>query len=128
MVSFEDIWLLLYRHGASEKKREGTMRFWQTLTGAQQEQVFTSISSKLAENRFVQYDPIRAITENLRIQNVKVPTNLNGSPALDRLIKTTPLVCAKYGNEFGVYTLEEAQLHNMPIARGVNFKYTPGSS
>lgn len=53
------------------------------------------------------------------------PTNLNGSKVMDSLMKTTPLVCAQYNNEWGVYTLEEARLHGMPICRGINFQYQP---
>ena len=57
---------MLYDHGASAKKEEGTRRYWATLTPQQQRQVFTTISTKLREDKFVQYDPIRAIKENLR--------------------------------------------------------------
>ena len=65
MISFEQIWQLLYQHGASEKKREGTERYWRTLSAQQQQQVFSTISNKLREGKFVQYDPIRALRENL---------------------------------------------------------------
>ena len=61
---FNDLWALLYDHGASAKKEEGTRRYWATLTPQQQRHVFTTISTKLRENKFVQYDPIRAIKEN----------------------------------------------------------------
>ena len=63
---FNALWAMLYEHGASEKKEEGTRRYWSTLTSQQQQQVFTTISTKLREDKFVQYDPIRAIKENLR--------------------------------------------------------------
>ena len=64
-MNFELLWQLLYEHGASSKKEEGTRRFWDTLTPEQQQQVFTTISTKLREDKFVQYDPIRAIKENM---------------------------------------------------------------
>ena len=63
---FDKLWQLLYDHGASEKKKEGTYRYWLTLSSTQQQQVLTTISNKLAEDKFVQFDPIRAIKENLR--------------------------------------------------------------
>ena len=63
---FDALWAMLYDHGASAKKEEGTRRYWATLTTQQQRQVFTTISTKLREDKFVQYDPIRAIKENLR--------------------------------------------------------------
>lgn len=63
---FNSLWVMLYDHGASAKKEEGTRRYWATLTPQQQRQVFTTISTKLQEDKFVQYDPIRAIKENLQ--------------------------------------------------------------
>ena len=63
-MNFEELWALLYKHGASARKEEGTRRFWLTLTPAEQIHVFTNISTKLREDKFVQYDPIRAIKEN----------------------------------------------------------------
>lgn len=62
---FNKLWPLLYDHGASAKKEEGTRRYWATLTLEQQKSVLTTISSKLSEGKFVQFDPIRAIKENL---------------------------------------------------------------
>ena len=56
---------MLYDHGASAKKEEGTRRYWATLSPEQQRYVYTTISTKLREDKFVQYDPIRAIKENL---------------------------------------------------------------
>ena len=64
---FLSLWQLLYEHGASAKKEEGTRRYWTTLPPEQQRQVFNIISTKLSKNQFVQYDPIRAIKENLRL-------------------------------------------------------------
>jgi hypothetical protein len=63
---FNQLWAILYDHGASAKKEEGTRRYWATLTPQEQRQVFTTISTKIKEDKFVQYDPIRAIKENLR--------------------------------------------------------------
>ena len=61
---FNKLFALLYDHGASEKKREGAWRHWQTLTSDEQTSVLTTISKKLEEGKFVQFDPIRAIKEN----------------------------------------------------------------
>lgn len=62
---FDKIWSLLYEHGASERKREGAQRYWASLTTEQQQQVLTTISRKLETGRFVHFDPIRAIKENI---------------------------------------------------------------
>ena len=66
MVPFEQIWSVLYNHGASQKQQEGTQRFWCTLTPEQQQRAFTTITTKLREGKFVWYDPIRALKEALR--------------------------------------------------------------
>ena len=73
-MEFYLIWNLLYEHGASAKKEEGTRRFWETLTPEQQSQVFNTISTKLKEDKFVQFDPIRAIKENLHFAKSRQET------------------------------------------------------
>ena len=40
------MWQVLYEHGASERKREDTERYWNSLTSEQQREVFSSISTK----------------------------------------------------------------------------------
>ena len=69
---FKALWAMLYDHGASAKKEEGTRRYWVTLSLEQQRQVFTTISTKLREDKFVQYDPIRAIKENIRKEQKQI--------------------------------------------------------
>lgn len=56
------------------------------------------------------------------------PENLNGSRKIDSLLKTTPIVSAMYQGHYGVYTLHDAQIHNMDIKYGLNFKYVPEGS
>lgn len=64
-MDFNTMWQLLYDHGASAKKEEGTRRFWETLTDKEQQIAFTTITKKLKEKAFVNFDPIRAIRENI---------------------------------------------------------------
>lgn len=80
MITFINIWALLYEHGASSKKEHGTRQFWDTLTPAEQERAFSNISGKLQAGEFVHYDPIRAIKENLRTtsRDQPQPTWLRG--------------------------------------------------
>ena len=66
MITFEEIWCVLYEHGASTKQEEGTRRYWSTLRPDQQERAFTTITQRLGTGKFVWYDPIRAIKEALR--------------------------------------------------------------
>ena len=48
-MDFNAIWQLLYDHGASARKEEGTRRFWTTLTEDEQQIAFTTITRKLRE-------------------------------------------------------------------------------
>ncbi len=41
------------------------------------------------------------------------PTNWNGRPLINRLIKETPMVRAKYNGSFGIYTRDEARVWDM---------------
>ena len=99
------MWQVLYEHGASEKKREGTERYWNSLTAEQQREVFSSISTKLREGRFVQYDPIRALKENTPRMQAAEPTNWNGK-ALDT---GKQYVTACWNGKWGTYTIEDAR-------------------
>ena len=82
---FNKLWALLYEHGASAKKEEGTRRYWATLTLHQQQAVLTTISNKLDEGKFVQFDPIRAIKEN--------------TPKAQRLIISAEEYYRRYGTQ-----------------------------
>ena len=111
MAEFEDLWAKLYEHGASEKKKEGTYRYWQTLTEEQREQVFARISKKLCEDKFVQYDPIRAIKENTP-KAAREPTNYNR-----RALPDEPVCIAKWNGSWGTYTVREAREYGMEVKR-----------
>ena len=41
------------------------------------------------------------------------PTNWNGRPLINRLIKETPMVRAKYDGSYGIYTRDEARVWSM---------------
>ena len=41
------------------------------------------------------------------------PTNWNGRPLINRLIKETPMVRAKFDNRYGIYTRDEARVWEM---------------
>ena len=49
------------------------------------------------------------------------PTNYNGSPTIDDVMKTTKMVVAWYKGLAGIYTLEEARALRLKIERKFNF-------
>ena len=115
MVTFEQIWQVLYDNGASTKKEEGTRRFWATLSLEEQEYAFTTISAKVQEGRFVQYDPIRAIKENIRWLKKAEPDFLSGADQ-DRLsAQGIPMVQVHYNGTYKICTRQTALDFHLPI-------------
>ena len=49
------------------------------------------------------------------------PTNWNGKPMLNRLMKESKLVRAKYDGAFGIYTADEARVWQMSEVKALNF-------
>lgn len=108
---FEETWEALVENGTSKRNKDATKRFWDTLTPAQQHQAFVRITKKSQEGGFLQYDPIRAIKENIRKHQFVGPTNYNGL----KLKAGVRYVIAKYQGSYGTYSLDEAKLFNMYI-------------
>lgn len=107
------MWQKLYDNGASTKQAEGTKRFWDTLSAEEQQRAFTTITKKLEEGKFVWYDPIRAIRENLRRNGKQAigPTDYNG-----RGLPGVPVFSAKYKGKWGMYTQEDIDKYGLEKA------------
>lgn len=65
IMSFDNFWSLLYNHGSTDKRKIECSQLWASLTDDQQQQLFSTIATKLQEGRFVHYDPLRAMRENM---------------------------------------------------------------
>ena len=63
---FEETWQALYENGSSGRNKEPTRTFFASLSPSQQQTARDNIVRKVREGLFVQYDPIRAIRENIR--------------------------------------------------------------
>ena len=50
------------------------------------------------------------------------PTNWNGRPLINRLMKETPMVRAKHNGEYGIYTRDEATVWGMTEIICLNFR------
>ncbi len=66
MLTFDHLWQLLADHGSSPRKRLDAYLLWGKLSPKQQQQLYDTISTKLRQNRFVHYDPVKAIIDNAR--------------------------------------------------------------
>lgn len=108
---FETVWQALVDNGSSKRNHDATERFWNTLSPKQQEFAYKNIPRKVKEGRFVQYDPIRAIKENIRSHRALEPTNYNGR----NLKSGVQYVIAKYNGSYGTYCIEDARTFGMEI-------------
>ena len=66
MSLFNELWLLLREHGSSSKRENECASLLASYSPTVQQQIYQSIRSKLAQGKFVHYDPYRAIQENAR--------------------------------------------------------------
>ena len=109
---FETVWRALVEHGSSRKSEDAVRRFWNTLTAEQQRLAYENIPRKVKEGKFVQYDPIRAIRENIRDTRPKAePKNWNGH----RLDPDQRYVTARWNGRWGTYSVEDARRYGMEV-------------
>ena len=64
MDSFFYIYQLLESHGVIPNKKDEASRVWSQYTLEQQRQIYRSIQQKLAQGKFVHYNPVIAIRDN----------------------------------------------------------------
>ena len=112
-TEFESVWQALYENGSSRKNRDATKRFWDTLTPVQQHQAYVRITQKAREGGFLQYDPIRAIKENIRRHQIVGPTNLNHTAQGGKMLESGKAEIAFYNGTWGVYSQEDIKTFNL---------------
>ena len=54
------------------------------------------------------------------------PTNWNGRPLVNRLMKENRMVSAKFNGSYGTFTLDEARVWQMEDIKALNFKENAG--
>ncbi len=64
MDYFNELWRLLRKHGSSAKREQECAALWATYSPEMQKSLYETIRTKLERNKFVHYDPLRAIQEN----------------------------------------------------------------
>ena len=119
MVTFTDLWRLLYDHGSSNYYKHDCNQIFESLEPARRQRLYDNIDGKLRAGKFVSFNPLEAIHDNMprKLQpKANEPTNYNGA----RSFPDEPLVIAKYGNAAGIYTLREAKLYGMQIIKPFN--------
>ena len=114
---FEAVWKALVENGTSKRNKDATKRFWDTLPTLQQHQAYVRITQKAREGGFLQYDPIRAIKENIRRHQIVGPTNLNQSARGGTMLASGQAQIAFYNGSWGVYSNEDIKTYNLPTKR-----------
>ena len=112
-MDFNLIWQPLYRHGSSDRYKVEAAALWARLTPDQQQHVYNTITAKLAANRWLQFDPVRAISEHIPPAKPSRPEPKNYQGRALPAGKT--VVSARYNGSWGFYELEEAETHGMEI-------------
>ena len=62
---FEDLIKMLNNRPIVPGKTAECLRLWETLTARQQQQIYNTIRDKLQAGKFVHYDPVKAIQDNI---------------------------------------------------------------
>ena len=110
MATFTDLWQLLYDHGSSNYYKYDCNQIWESLTPTQRNQLYERLSEKIRIGKFVSYNPLEAIHDNLprrQPQSIGVPTNWNGRRAPEQ----TEIAC--YNGQWGMYTLSDIKKFNL---------------
>ena len=117
MVTFTDLWQLLYDHGSSNYYKHDCNQIFESLEPARRQRLYDNISSKLREGKFVSFNPLEAIHDNLPRKKQQVqgtPTNWNGS--LTDPPEPTEIAC--YNGQWGMYTLTDIKMYGLQTKSG----------
>ncbi len=112
MISFEDFWQLLYEHGSRNYYKNDTLIRWNELSAEQQQTLYNRISEKIRMGKFVAYNPLEAIHDNLQRGSrliLQSPTNYAGKS----LPRTGEFYFADYNGKRGLYKREDVEAHHM---------------
>ena len=104
MISFEDFWRLLYEHGSRNYYKNETRTRWEALSEEQQQTLYDRISEKIRAGKYVDFNPLEAIHDNLprTYRPFVEPINYAGKP----LPRKGVFYFADYNGKRGLYTEE----------------------
>ena len=116
-MSFDNLWQQLYDHGATNTRRAECAELWESLDDRQRDQLFNTISNKLNIGKFVHYDPLRAMRENIRQFKPRTPEFLTGKLQEQNWKHGIPMVQVKYGGKYLICTQQTQQDFNLPLVK-----------
>ena len=112
MITFNNFWELLETNGVMDSKRAECESVWNGFSAEQQQTIYANIADKIRQDKFVHYNPVRAVYDNKPKccpQQPDGPTNYNGRALKDGV----QYVSARYNGAWGLYTIEDVKLFNM---------------
>ena len=109
------MWNLLSPSPSFNNCKESFLAYWRTLTLAKQHQIYYTLREQKKRGEPIKENPLFAIQDC-----TPVPTNWNGRPGVNNMIKNTKMVSAKYGEKYGVYTRDEAVIFEMKDVKPLN--------
>ena len=113
MNNFDQIWKLLEQHGGvANFYKTDCARLWDTCTPQEQQAVYETVRTKLLTGKFVNYNPVLAIKENIpKLRGAAEPKDYNGTPELESVRDHSRIAC--YNGHWGIYTFEDIKLFNL---------------
>ncbi|MBQ9295873.1 MAG: hypothetical protein IJ204_01600 [Paludibacteraceae bacterium] len=115
-TSFDFMWELLDPKPEFGSTYNACRAFWNALTLQRQRLIYYYLREQKRLGMTIKPNPLFALQDCH-----PVPTNWNGRPGVNDLIKSgEKMVIAKYCARFGTYTLREARLFGMTDLRPLN--------
>ena len=121
--TFHFVWNLINPQVESYRSTESYSRcvaYWNALSLQRQRQIYWALSVQKRRGEPFKENPYYVISDC-----VPIPTNWNGRPGINDMIKShTKMVSAKYKAtaKYGIYTLFEAELFEMSDIKPLNYK------
>ena len=114
LTTFDHVWALVGTN-AYEDRKGACRSYWNSLSLAKQRQIYYTIREQKRRGEYVKENPLFAIQDCS-----PQPTNWNGKDGINKMIKSTKMVIAKYGSVYGTYTAFEAKLFEMTDVKPLN--------
>ncbi len=109
------MWNLLAPSPEYRNRWDAFRDYWNRQTLARQRQIYYFLRETKKAGLTISPNPLFAI-QDCHPQ----PTNWNGRPGINSLIKSKKMVIAKYNGSFGTYTLDEAKIYEMTDVKPLN--------
>ena len=114
-TSFDYLWELLSPNPGFANVKDRCETYWNTLSLQKRRQIYWCLKKMKAEGEPIKEHPLYAIQDcNPR------PTNWNGKPGINEMLKKEKMVIAFYDGRYGTFTKKEAELFEMENPRPLN--------